>query len=257
MKKIIRFVIIIMMLLALSGCQYLSHFAPIPEGHLSHETLNKITFDYIPGSVFIKSEIKVLGETTESKTGSGVIFDEDDKYYYILTNEHVVYVDLGITQKHVITVSDYLAMDYEAKLLYQDVKYDLAILRINKYLKTKDSNFEITLHVFDFANKNPEEYDVVYALSSPNGQRNAITAGRVTYYTDPALENGEKFSFLSIAHSATIYPGSSGSVLLNEQFKVIGINYAIGKIDDVTYSLSIPVIEVKKFIADSNYLNVQ
>ena len=42
MKKIIRFVIIIfMMLLALSGCQYLSHFAPIPEGHLSHETLNK------------------------------------------------------------------------------------------------------------------------------------------------------------------------------------------------------------------------
>lgn len=248
MRRIGKFILIIVIILGLSGCTYLSHFLPVPEGSIELETINEITYELVPGTLYIQNDLNIGFENKSSASGSGFIFDEDTNNYYILTNHHVI-DKLGLGMQ-ILTVTDYLNNEYNATLLSSDPEYDLAILSIPKIKKDESKNIDedVILYVFTLEKTNPKEYEVIFSISSPHGQRNAISAGRVVSYIIVTTDNEKQFDFTVIAHSATIDSGSSGSLLINEDFEVVAVNYAIGVVENEDYSLSIPIEQVNKFL---------
>ena len=91
-----------------------------------------------------------------------------------------------------------------ATLVLLSDKYDLALLKIDGY----------TLPALQLAkDKNIRQTDKVYAIGSPLGKRDYVTAGIVT-----SLRKDK------IIMDAQILPGNSGGPLLNEASEVIGVN---------------------------------
>lgn len=217
-----------------------------------YELINEISTEHIKANVLVISNQRYFDETKKNYTkfgsyqGSGVIFDEDEENYYILTNFHV-------TQQHKefndinYNISDYQGNSYGAALIYTNNEYDLSILKIKKQTDKE-------LLVLEFEEKNPNPKETVIAIGHPNGQANAITIGVVTNY-QPILvgrKDNVKVRFKVIKHTAPINSGSSGGVLMNTNLKIVGINFAKnGFADDESYS--IPVEKVKEFLSLFNY----
>lgn len=104
--------------------------------------------------------------------GSGFIFRQIGNYYYILTNNHVIYPKEGSTLEE-IYVNDYYYNEYSATIVANDASYDMAILRIER--KAND------LPVMKFASDNPVRNDLVFAIGNPHGQINSVGIGNVLW----------------------------------------------------------------------------
>ena len=180
-------------------------------------------------------------------SGSGVIFADAHGKYYVLTNNHVVY-DHNRT-KHQYKIQDYKGNIYIANLFPNSAKpeYDLATLYFTKGTEK--------LVVSALARKNPIIGEEVISIGQPGGQNNAITFGAIQQYRTASLNDTPKeesnVTFEVIKHSAPIAPGSSGGVLLNSSFEIIGINYAgqaNTSFSDSNYGLSIPVEKISEYL---------
>lgn len=208
MKKVISIAILFLVSLLMESCSFIS----INWEHtIKIDTLNHIS------TVVINSNLKIFTTTVTAfgtpgpleGIGSGVIIKKDNQNnFYLLTNRHVI--DLSDQYKEVYTIEDIYNKRKQATLVASNSDYDLAILRFNS-----DEQME----VMAFASKNPEIGDLVFSIGSPAGKQNIITAGTVQAY-----QKIENVSYEVIIHNAVIRGGSSGSMLINDLYQIVGLN---------------------------------
>ena len=148
-------------------------------------------------------------------TGTGFVYKTDDKYGYILTNNHVI---SGAKKVEVTNTED---VTVEAKILGSDEFADLAVLRVDK---------EFVLQVATLGNSTDSEIgDTVFAVGTPVDVKYAgsVTKGIISgkNRTVPVtLDNGGAFMMEVIQTNTAINPGNSGGPLVNINGEVIGIN---------------------------------
>ncbi|MDO9628665.1 MAG: S1C family serine protease [Acholeplasmataceae bacterium] len=254
MKKIYSFLIVLMILIGLSGCttirtyedlllDYQTHLEENKEVYQSYiDYFNHISTETIQSVVLVK---KIVTGSTGSTTGSGVIYKEDANYYYVLTNNHVVYYAGSSSISY--TVSDYYGNDYTATRIVTASSYDLAIVRFRKTT--------VVLEVIEFAEKNAPVNSQVAVLGDPSYQINAIPLGVDRDYTTIDIESSNpdviNVNFPVLVSDAPVKSGSSGSLVINEDYQLTGIVYAgnfTNSSDTSQYSFAIPLDKVLEFL---------
>lgn len=155
-----------------------------------------------------------FGEPSErvmSSLGSGVIVSPDG---VIVTNTHVVKAR-GETEIRV-ALSD--KREFDAKVIAQDDKTDIAVLRIENgdgkfpYLEFEDSD-------------SLEVGDLVLAIGNPFGVGQTVTSGIVSALARSDVGSSESQIFIQT--DAAINPGNSGGALVDMSGRVVGINTMI------------------------------
>lgn len=148
-------------------------------------------------------------DRVQNSLGSGVLVGADG---LIVTNAHVV---KGADEIRVVLAD---RREYEAKLITQDERYDLALLRIEgveekfPFLELRDSD-------------SIEVGDVVLAIGNPFGLNQTVTSGIVSAVARSAGGINDSNFFLQT--DAAINPGNSGGALVALDGRLIGINTAI------------------------------
>jgi serine protease Do len=149
------------------------------------------------------------GQRVQNSLGSGVLVKADG---LIVTNAHVV---KGADEIRVV-LGD--RREFDAKLVTQDERYDLALLRID----TQGDKFPfIELRDSDSI----EVGDVVLAIGNPFGLNQTVTSGIISALARSA--GGVNDSSFFIQTDAAINPGNSGGALVSLDGRMIGINTAI------------------------------
>lgn len=150
------------------------------------------------------------------ETGTGFIYKVDDKYGYILTNEHV------LENANIIKVTLTNEEEEKAEILGKDEYLDLAVLRIDK----KD----ITLVANIGSSEKAKLGDTVFTVGTPLGYdyKGSITAGVLSGKDRkvPINNSGgatDDWLMRVLQVDASINPGNSGGPLLNAKGEVIGI----------------------------------
>ena len=145
----------------------------------------------------------------QNSLGSGVILSPDG---FIVTNHHVIEGADEIT----VALTD--RREFEAELVLDDERTDLAVLRIRTrgeslpYLELRDSD-EL------------EVGDLVLAIGNPFNVGQTVTSGIVSALarTDVGVSDFQFF----IQTDAAINPGNSGGALVSMDGRLVGINTAI------------------------------
>lgn len=155
--------------------------------------------------------------------GSGFVVDASG---ILLTNNHVVKgankIEVSLNGKK-----------YPAKVLAQDEKLDVALLRIAPQQKLTP----LTLGNSDKLKTG----SWVVAIGNPFGLENNLTLGIVS---GKERQIPEKPFIDFIQTDAQIYPGNSGGPLVNLKGEVVGINTAID--ENAALSLAIPINKAKQ-----------
>ncbi|MCD4827376.1 MAG: serine protease [Acholeplasmataceae bacterium] len=185
---------------------------------------------------------KKVSLSSVTSVGSGFIFYEDDRSYYVLTNHHVVYNDTS--QYASITVMDYLGNDHTATLLALDNQYDLAVLSFTK------SGFNVD--PIPFSQTSLYFKDIAIAMGYPNGQINSMTIGELIDFDMINISNDDEtgVTFDVLIMDIPVETGSSGSVVINEDYEVVGIIYAgnfINNQETSEFSFAIPTAKIFEF----------
>lgn len=146
---------------------------------------------------------------TQSSLGSGVIVNADGT---IVTNYHVI---AGADE---ITVALQDRREFDAVLVLEDERTDLAVLRI-------DGDGEAFPFLEFYDSDKLEIGDLVIAIGNPFGVGQTVTSGIVSALgrTTGTLNDIKSF----IQTDAAINPGNSGGALLTMSGKIAGINSAI------------------------------
>ncbi len=150
-------------------------------------------------------------ERIQSSLGSGVIVNAEG---IVVTNAHVVKAS-GETEIRVALTDK---REFDAKVIAQDEKNDIAILKIEggdghfPFLTFEDSD---TLEVGD----------LVLAIGNPFGVGQTVTSGIVSALA--RTEIGASDSPVFIQTDAAINPGNSGGALVDMSGKLVAINTAI------------------------------
>lgn len=259
-RKIINLLILLFSAFSLSSCDFfeddynyynLPNNFPVVEDANSNDIyknwtqlelinlVNDISIYAIQANVEINVTVEsgFFSNDLSVSQGSGVIFHEEDNYYFVLTNEHVVNPDESGKIKYY--VYDYLGYEYTAYLLDGSVaeEYDLAILVFEK-------TYELV--VLSMTKHNPSINELVFSLGQPHGQPNTITAGKVLKYEQATLDDKFFYDFQAVKHSGPIDNGSSGGALINSSMQIVGINFAGA--DDQSYSLAVPVFAIFEYL---------
>ena len=149
------------------------------------------------------------GQRVQNSLGSGVVVKADG---LIITNAHVV---KGADEIRVVLFD---RREFDAKLVSQDERYDLALLRIDTagdkfpFIELRDSD-------------SIEVGDVVLAIGNPFGLNQTVTSGIISALARSA--GGVNDSSFFIQTDAAINPGNSGGALVSLDGRLIGINTAI------------------------------
>jgi Do/DeqQ family serine protease len=150
-------------------------------------------------------------ERIQSALGSGVIVSPDG---VIVTNTHVVKV--GVTSEIRVVLAD--RREFDAKVVLQDEKTDIAILRIDG----GDGRFP-SLQFDD--SDTVEVGDLVLAIGNPFGIGQTVTSGIISALGRSEIGRADIQSYIQT--DAAINPGNSGGALVDMKGQLIGINTAI------------------------------
>jgi serine protease Do len=147
------------------------------------------------------------GEARQRSLGSGFVVDDSG---YVVTNRHVVAGADDID----VQFSD--GKSYKAKLVGQDVKTDVALLKISpdRRLPSVPLGDSDRLQIGDW----------VIAVGNPFGLEHTVTAGIVSA-RDRVIGAGPYDDFIQT--DASINPGNSGGPLFDQHGRVVGIATAI------------------------------
>ena len=149
------------------------------------------------------------GERVQNSLGSGVLVRPDG---LMVTNAHVV---KGADEIRVVLAD---RREFDAKVVTQDERYDLALVRIDgsgetfPFLQMRDSD-------------SIEVGDIVLAIGNPFGLNQTVTSGIISALARSA--GGVNDSSFFIQTDAAINPGNSGGALVSLDGRLIGINTAI------------------------------
>lgn len=160
--------------------------------------------------------IEAYDGDTAASIGTGFFYKTDDKYGYIMTNQHVV----GDYSKIVVVLST--DEEVEGKVLGKDEYLDLAVIRVDK---SKALN---VLSVGDVSKMSLG--DTVFTVGSSLGYdyRGSVTSGvlsgkdrMVAVSVNNANSSDWVMKVLQI--DAAVNPGNSGGPLVNVNGEVVGI----------------------------------
>jgi serine protease Do len=179
-------------------------------------------------------------EQVKQSLGSGFVVEEDG---HILTNSHVI----DQAEEIIVTFGDghdsANAKEYTAKIVGQDPKTDIAIIKIQPdkkitALKMGDSD---KLQVAEW----------VMAIGNPFGFAQSVTVGVVSA-KGRVIGAGPYDEFIQT--DASINPGNSGGPLLNLNGEVVGINSAIftggASQGNIGIGFAIPINAIKSIYDD-------
>lgn len=138
--------------------------------------------------------------------GSGVVWRPSG---FIITNAHVVEDAVAITVK---TSS---GADYSASYIARDTATDIALIKVEAPLAPAPFGDSDLVAIGSR----------VYAIGSPFGFQRSITSGIVSAKGRSGIGTNTLEDFIQT--DASINPGNSGGALVDESFKVIGINSLI------------------------------
>ncbi|MGE0627812.1 MAG: Do family serine endopeptidase [Hyphomicrobiaceae bacterium] len=150
-------------------------------------------------------------ERVQNSLGSGVIVRPEG---IVVTNAHVV-KSSGATEIRVALADK---REFDARVIQQDEKSDIAVLRI----QGKHEPFP----VLDLADSDLLEVgDLVLAIGNPFGVGQTVTSGIISALarTEVARSDAQVF----IQTDAAINPGNSGGALIDMDGRLVGINTAI------------------------------
>jgi Do/DeqQ family serine protease len=160
---------------------------------------------------FFGEEFGMPRERIQNSLGSGVIIRPDG---IVVTNNHVV--KTGGAAEIKVALAD--RREFDAKVIFQDEKSDIAVLRIEggdghfPFLEFEDSD---TLEVGD----------LVLAIGNPFGVGQTVTSGIVSALARTEMARSDAQVFIQT--DAAINPGNSGGALVDMAGRVVGINTAI------------------------------
>ncbi|MFC3342959.1 trypsin-like peptidase domain-containing protein [Paenibacillus abyssi] len=167
-------------------------------------------------------------------TGSGFSI----KGGWFISNSHVAYDAAGIRVR-----IDGTTYDTEGWYWYNNSNTDVFITALSTQYSPDGAITGSTPHKqLEYTTTIPDIGDRVYAIGSPAGLENTLSEGIVSGIR---TINGVKY----IQHTATIEPGSSGGVLLNEYGEAIGIN--TWKITDTSLYFAVPMQYVQEELSKS------
>ena len=198
--------------------------------------------------------VNTLGSNQqEISTGTGFVYKTDDKYGYILTNNHVIKDGKTIT---VVMSND---EEVEAKVLGGDSYLDLAVLQIPREKVIMVANIG--------SSENMNLGDVVFTVGSPMGYeyRGSVTSGvlsgkdRMISVSVSSTNNDWVMRVLQI--DASINPGNSGGPLfdingnkiLDTQYEALGCTNSTVKEKVTNNVLIIPSYEAIVICKDKLY----
>lgn len=159
-------------------------------------------------------------------TGSGFAIDATT----LITNRHVV------TDSDELQVSTYDGRDIDVTAASSAELADLAVVRTAEELTTYP----------ELADADPLRGDAVTVVGYPRGGRLTVTEGQVIgAANDPLNANlGEV-----LVTDAPVEPGSSGSAVLDEDGRVVGVVYAKSAAGQ---SFIVPVTTLRELLADDD-----
>ena len=251
MKKIITFVLILAFLLtALTSCIRLVYTTPQDSGNTqvpdntSEKLINEVAPVLLPSNVVV-SVTHYHYSGYENSQGSGVVFNMDDHFLYILTNSHVINNDDAT--RSVFTVVDAYNNTYTASHVVDNEKYDLAVIRI---LRNKTNE---VLSVAKIAAENAPVDTAILSIGNPGGVHNTVSLGKIIYMKN--IEN-DALDIDVAYHTAPLRHGSSGGGIFNSAGELVGINYAMG-VDSENgnqVSFAVPVATIRQFLTKNMLL---
>jgi Do/DeqQ family serine protease len=160
---------------------------------------------------FFGESLGMPAERIQNSLGSGVIVNPIG---IVVTNTHVIKIG-GATE---IKVGLADRREFDAKIILQDEKSDIAVLRI----EGGDGHFPF----LEFENSDKAEVgDLVLAIGNPFGVGQTVTSGIVSALA--RTEIGKSDAQVFIQTDAAINPGNSGGALIDMAGRVVGINTAI------------------------------
>ncbi len=150
-------------------------------------------------------------ERIQSSLGSGVIVSADGT---VVTNTHVI-KGRGETEIRVALADK---REFDAKVVTQDDKTDIAILKI----ENGDGRFP-TIELED--SDTLEVGDLVLAIGNPFGVGQTVTSGIISALARSEIGNSDSQVFIQT--DAAINPGNSGGALVDMSGRLVGINTLI------------------------------
>lgn len=170
-------------------------------------------------------------ERVQVGAGTGFIVSADG---YIITNRHVV-EDLEARYTVFLNISENQEKEVEAEVLALDPSHDLAVLKIDKtdlpYLEFGDS---------DNLKLGQTAITIGYALGEfDNTVSKGIISGlsRSIYASSGYGRRGQRLYNL-IQTDAAINFGNSGGPMLNIEGKVIGVNVAMARAENIGFAVA-------------------
>lgn len=185
--------------------------------------------------------IQNYNNKTSIGSGSGFVYKEDEKYGYIMTNNHVVANGNRIV---VVLAND---KEVEGEVLGSDPYIDLAVVRIKK---------ENVLQVATIGSSESALLgDTVFTVGAPLGYeyRGSVTKGTLSgknRMVSVTVNNSEDWVMSVLQVDAAINPGNSGGPLLNVNGEVIGINSLKLVQDEIEgMGFAIPIEDAIKYVS--------
>lgn len=166
-------------------------------------------WDPFSGKYFYNTDPSKEGEVIEQGSGSGIIISSDG---YIVTNQHVVD---GASEVEIVINT---GTTYPAKIVGQDSKTDLAVLKIEP--KAEEP---LTPAVLGDSTA-VEVGELAVAIGNPMGMEfsGSVTAGIVSAVNRTMTIENRTYNLIQT--DAAINNGNSGGALINQYGEIIGIN---------------------------------
>ena len=158
--------------------------------------------------------------------GSGVIYQQEGDYLYIITNTHVV--------ENAQSINMYTQNDefYELTLIGSDAESDIAVVALDTTQLSAEQLSSLT--VAEMGDSDAiRSGDIAIAVGSPYDLAyfNSVTVGVISYPKRELTISTTPSTYIQT--DAAINPGNSGGALFNEQGQVIGINSSKIALEDV------------------------
>jgi serine protease Do len=212
---------------------------------------------FIPSELVAEKVSQTAAEITvkvsgQDFLGSGIIFQQQDEAYLVLTNQHVLRggkppfkiqtSDGKVYQGQVVT-TDTFSQDDLALLSFKSdrIKYQTATIGDYSQLQPGESIFAAGF---------PSNSELTFAQSVTESGF-TFTKGKVVIVLDKPLQEGYQ-----IAYTNNVQKGMSGGPLLNQQGKLVGINgkhaYPLWEAPDLYQDNSQPCQPLQELITRSS-----
>lgn len=216
-KKKLRLLVIFILLFALIS--YFFHDYDFDVGQVESETTDQSTESRLNQlSYEVRDKIKKANIYLQTnyqdgyEFGSGTIINEDETYYYAITNYHVIDGNNHVINSYEVMTYDEITTSFE--IITYEENLDLALIKFSK--ASRDESIE-PLSI----NNQSSIDDLVCSIGNPSGTFGQITYG---FIHDITQLRELELTHEVIEHSATLLNGSSGGALVNNQGELLGIN---------------------------------